>query len=61
MASKIRYRLYGVVDEELGGIQDLLKYMKQYGNAFVVKMEVVDYGKELPDAEEDFQQTFNKQ
>jgi len=60
MAGKIRYRVYGVVDEETEGIEPLLDEIRQYGSAYLIDSEVVEEGAELPDAEDDFKERYSR-
>ncbi|KKN86978.1 hypothetical protein LCGC14_0262470 [marine sediment metagenome] len=60
MAGKVRYRVYGIVDEEAEDVGSLLEEMRQYGSAYLVETEVVENASKLPDAEDDFQERYEK-
>ena len=62
MKKVVRYRVYGVIDEEAEGISSLLDEMRQYGSACLLDTEVVETEGEtqVPDAWDDFKQRYKR-
>ena len=58
MNQKVRYRIYGIIDCPDGeGVDEVLTSIKEYGNAVIVRVEMVADGESCPtDLEQDFKE-----
>lgn len=63
MRKTIRYRIYGMVDFEGDGLEELLDRIREYGDVEIVGVEMLkdSSGKDMPDVEDDFQNLIKKE